>query len=486
MKISSLLVVALILVARTFGQGYTIEIQYKPVAQSFLYLGYYYGDKKYVQDSALITPNGRVVFHGDKPLVGGLYIIVDEKKQRFFDVLIDKEQSFELKIDTVDFSISSIKGSSDNGNLEAYKKATAFYFSNYSQWQKQLATAKTKGDSAALLQKMNAAASQSQIWRDSFTTAQPQTYLALLFRLMKEPQYQLKGKTKQDSLNAWYTYKQQYWADVVLSDERLLRTPMFEQRLTRYFDEVVFRHPDSLKKEVDYFILYSRSNSTMFRYCINRFTNEYMNPKYMGLDVVFLHIFEKYYLTNQVTWLEPKDKDLVFNRAYSMMGNLLGEPAAELNMLDTLDKKVNLYNINAPYTLVVFWDPDCGHCRETVPVVDSLYKVSWQQTGMKIVGVLVDTVRTDKSKLPEVKKNWMKYIAEHKLGSWNHWYQAFEAREEERIKSIPGFRQNYDVYQTPTIYLLDKDKRIIAKKISPEQVNDFLKTQQNKTRPKHP
>jgi hypothetical protein len=72
------------------------------------------------------------------------------------------------------------------------------------------------------------------------------------------------------------------------------------------------------------------------------------------------------------------------------------------------------------------------------------------------------------------------------LGSWNHWYQAFEAREEERIKSIPGFRQNYDVYQTPTIYLLDKDKRIIAKKISPEQVNDFLKTQQNKTRPKHP
>ena len=105
---------------------------------------------------------------------------------------------------------------------------------------------------------------------------------------------------------------------------------------------------------------------------------------------------------------------------------------------------------------------------------------------MQLVGILVDTVRSDKSKLPEVKKNWLKYIDEHKLQGWNHWYQGFEARELERTQSLPGFRQSYDVYQTPTIYLLDKDKRIIAKKITPEQVNDFLKTQGNKTNPNRP
>jgi thiol-disulfide isomerase/thioredoxin len=486
MKISSLLFLVLILVVRTFGQGYTIQIQYKPVAQSYLFLGYYYGDKKYLQDSAAIAPNGTVVFKGDKPLVGGLYIIVDEKKQKFFDVLIDKEQNFELKIDTSNFSISTLNGSSDNGYLEDYKKATAQFFGSYNQWQQELAQAKTKKDSAAIQQKMNAVAGQSQSWRDSFVTTHPQTYLALLFQLMKEPQYKLIGKTRQDSLNAWYNYKQQYWSDVNVGDERLLRTPMFEQRLNRYFEEVVFRHPDSIKYEVDRFVLYSRSNTTMFRYYLNRFTNEYMNPKYMGLDVVFLHIFEKYYLTNQVTWLEPKDKDMVFNRAYSIMGNLVGEPAAELNMLDTLDKKVNLYSIKAPYTLVVFWDPDCSHCREVIPVVDSMYKNNWQKTGMKLVGILTDTVRTEKNKLPVVKKDWMKYITVKGLTGWNHWYQSFEARQEERTKGLPGFRQSYDVYQTPTIYLLDKDKRIIAKKISAEQVNDFLKTQQSKTNTQHP
>jgi hypothetical protein len=115
-----------------------------------------------------------------------------------------------------------------------------------------------------------------------------------------------------------------------------------------------------------------------------------------------------------------------------------------------------------------------------------MYKNNWQKTGMKLLGILCDTVRSEKSKLPAVKKDWMKYINEKSLTGWNHWYQSFEARQEERIKSIPGFRQSYDVYQTPTIYLLDKDKRIIAKKISAEQVNDFLKTQQSKTNTQHP
>ncbi|MBX9785462.1 MAG: redoxin domain-containing protein [Chitinophagaceae bacterium] len=484
MKKTFLLLFATILIARTYSQVYSITVQYKPATGSFLYLGYYFGDKKYVQDSAVIDNDGTAIFKGEKPLVGGLYILVDEKKQRFFDLLIDKEQHIELSIDTSDFSLKSVKGSSDNNYLDAYKKATSDFFRNYNQWQNDLKSAKTKTDSIAIEKKMNLAAERSQHWRDSFTLVHPDSYLALLFRLMKEPVYTVGGKkTKQDTLNAYINYKKQYWQDITLSDERLLRTPMFEQRLTRYFENVVIRHPDSIKYETDKFILYSRSNTTMFRYFINRFTNEYMNPKYMGMDVVFLHLFEKYYLTNQVTWLEPKDKDLVFNRAYSLMGNVLGEPAAELNMLDTLDKKVNLYSIKAPYTLVVFWDPDCGHCKETVPVIDSMYKNFWQKTGMQLVGVLVDTVRTAKNKLPEVKKHWMEFIHEKNLLGWNHWYQAFEAREEEKRNNLPGFRQNYDVYQTPTIYLLDKDKRIVAKKISPEQINDFLKHQQTKNNP---
>jgi hypothetical protein len=43
----------------------------------------------------------------------------------------------------------------------------------------------------------------------------------------------------------------------------------------------------------------------------------------------------------------------------------------------------------------------------------------------------------------------------------------------------PSFKQLYDITQTPTLYLLDKDKRILAKKLTLEQLNDFLKVKLN-------
>lgn len=464
------------------AQGYRITATYKPVPDGKLYLGYYFGNQKYVLDSAALQPNGEAVFTGAEKLTGGLYLIVDPKKSIFFDILIDKEQQFAVAIDTAGFTPISITGSQENNFLVAYKTASSFYYRNYQQQQTALASAKTKQDSTVLLGRMNEANENMQRWRDSFVLQQPESYLSLLFRLLKEPVYSIAGaKTKQDTLAAFYKYKNEFWKDVSIADERLLRTPMFEQRLTRYFETAVYRQPDSLKLELDKFILYSRTNKTMFRYYMNRFTNEYMNPKYMGLDVVFLHLFEKYYLTNQVDWLEKKDRDLVFNRAYSLYGNIIGEPAAELKLLDTLNKNVNLYGVKAPYTLLVFWDPDCGHCKEQVPKIDSLYQLRWKKQGVKLIGVLSDGAGNDEVKAKETKTKWTEFIRSHKLNDWMHWYQTIQMRAAEQASQTPGFRQSYDVFQTPTIYLLDEQKRIIAKKINPEQVDEFLQFKQNNT-----
>jgi len=458
------------------AQGYRIKATMKN-GKGFLYLGYYFGDKKYLQDSALMDKNGTALFTGTKNLTGGLYILVDSDKARFFDVVIDKNQQFSVEIDTA-FALVKITGSKENDELLGYQKINNILFKDFEKWREELKLAKTKEDSLPVQKKMNGAFEKAQQWRDSFIVANPDAFLSLMFQLMREPEYKVEGSQKQDTLNAIARFKEEYWKDISISDIRMLRTPVFESRLTKYLEQVVYRHPDSLKQEIDRFILYSRTDTTMYKYYISRFTNEYMASKYMGLDVVFLHLFQKYYLSGQVTWLNDKDSTLIYNRAYNIMGNIIGEPAAELSLLDKDDRPKNLYSVSSPYTLVVFWDPDCGHCREQVPVIDSLYKAGWNKKGIKLVGVLVDTIRSDKSKWPAVKTKWTNYIKEHKLEEWTHLYQSFDMREEERKKSIPNFRQNYDVYQTPTIYLLDKDKRIVAKKITPEQVQDFIEFQE--------
>jgi hypothetical protein len=114
--------------------------------------------------------------------------------------------------------------------------------------------------------------------------------------------------------------------------------------------------------------------------------------------------------------------------------------------------------------LVCFWDPTCSHCKETVPRIDSIYKAKWKNLGVAIYGVMTDGG----------KDTWIKYIREHHLKDWIHVYQLPAKAKEDEAAQRPSFRQLYDVYQTPLLYLLDKDKRIIAKKLTFEQMDEVI------------
>jgi protein-disulfide isomerase len=124
-----------------------------------------------------------------------------------------------------------------------------------------------------------------------------------------------------------------------------------------------------------------------------------------------------------------------------------------------------MYNINAAFTLVAFWDPHCGHCKEQIPRIDSMYKSKWKALGLKVYSVYVydDNV-----------PDWKKFINEKELFDWTHVYQTKAARDLEIKNNQAGFRQLYDARVTPTIYLLDDKKRIIAKQLSLEQFDDVI------------
>ena len=153
------------------------------------------------------------------------------------------------------------------------------------------------------------------------------------------------------------------------------------------------------------------------------------------------------------------------------MSNIIGEKAANLEMVDSTGKPTDLYSVKADYTVVIFWDPTCGHCKETVPKIDSIYRASWKAKNVKIYAVLSE----------DQKPLWVKYIKEHKLGDWVNVYQTKEMEKAAADAQKPSYKQLYDVIMTPTLYLLDKEKRIIGKKLSWEQLNDFLLVKINKT-----
>lgn len=203
----------------------------------------------------------------------------------------------------------------------------------------------------------------------------------------------------------------------------------------------------------------------MYKYLLGKFTDKFINPEYMGQEKVFLFLFNNFYSKGDTTWLSEKQRKYIFDRAYSLMANQLGEPAPELNMLDTTGKAVSLYSIKAPFTFISFWDPNCSHCKETMPRVDFLYKAKWKDLGVKMIGVNVDDAANDA---------WKKYVNEHEMKGWLHIYEPKKVRDEQAKNGQANFRQLYDVFKTPTLYLLDADKRIIGKMLSIEQFDDVL------------
>jgi len=273
-------------------------------------------------------------------------------------------------------------------------------------------------------------------------------------------------KGKPDSLYPYRFVKDHFWDDVSFNDDRLLRTPFFERKLEDYFKYYVSPDPDSLIGEVKYILLSARTGKEIYPYLLTKFTNKYINPEFMGQDKVFIYLFENFYAKGDTTLLNAASKKTIIERAYSMMANQLGQPAPLLDLTDTTGKTVSFYNLKSPFTIVAFWDPNCGHCKEEIPRLDSFYQAKWQKQG-----VAVYSVNIYENEIPA----WKKFMSEKKLSpTWTQAYQTKASRTAEEKAGKPNYKQLYDVYKTPTIYLLDKDKRIIAKQLSLEQFNDLI------------
>lgn len=463
-----LIFIVVSLVALTSKGQYKVTLQTPNFKEGLAYLTYYFGKNINIQDSALVDHRGVAVFKKNEKLQPGIYSIVFPGKNKMTDFLVDKEQVITIRSDTNDLvNKTVVTGSKENTLFQQYQKFISVKGKQLQAEQQAYNSSKTKADS--LLHEKNYRLYNKELiqFRETIMKQQPQSMLAVLFKAMKEPPVAIERPvTKQDSLTNFYYYKKHYWNGISFMDDRIIRTPFFIPRLERYFRDILVPAPDSIIKEADYLLLLARSNTEMYKFLLNWLTDEYIYPKYMGQDAVFVHLFEKYHSKGISNWLNDKQLTTISNRAYMLMSNLIGEKAADLEMVDSTGKPTPLYNVKSDYTVVVFWDPTCGHCRDEIPRLDSIYQAKWKVQGVKIYGVLSENE----------KDKWITFIKENNIRDWIHVYQTEETKKAITHAQRPGYKQLYDITQTPTLYLLDKEKRIVAKKLTIQQMEELLQT----------
>ena len=452
------------------AQSFKVTLQAPGFTNGIAYLTYHYGKNFNVEDSAAVNNKGIAIFEGKRKLPGGIYAVFLPGKAKYVDFFIDKDLIINIKIDSTDLlNKTVVTGSKENILFQDYQKFMAEKGKAWEQERVAYTQSRTKQDSAlheANYSKLN---KELNDYRENITRNQPQSMMAATLNAMKEPPLlHATPTTHSDSLENYYYYKKHYWDGVTFMDERIIRSPFFLPKYEKYYREIIVQQADSIIRDADYQLLLARSSPEMYKFMLNWLTDEYINPKYMGQDAVFVHLFNKYHSKGLTSWLNEKQQETISRRAYMLMANLIGAKAADLEMIDTSNKAASLYNLKADYTIVCFWDPHCGHCKEEVPRLDSIYKASWKAHGVKMYGVLSGDTKEN------LKPDWTKFIEEHHLGEWTHVYQTKEMEAADNAAQKASYRQLYDVTMTPTLFLLDKDKNIIGKKLTWQQLDELL------------
>jgi thiol-disulfide isomerase/thioredoxin len=459
----------------TKSVGYNIEITLKPYKNTKIYLGTNYGQNRVLADSAILNEASLGYFKGKEKLTPGIYFIVSPKYSILFEFLVDEGQQFKIIADTLNLVDYKIIGSKDNDIFSAYSKTMNQLGAQRSQLEQTYNSAATAIDSVKYLQALKKMDTSFKQERQKIIASAPKSMMRFFLDVLQRPEAPaiaiINGKA--DSTYPFYYVKNHYWDNVVFNDNRLIRTPFFETKLDEYFKNYVSREPDSIIEEVQYMLTVAKTGKEIYPFLLFKFTNKYISPEFMGQDKVFLHIFQNFFSKGDTVLLNDESKKAITERAYSIMANLIGNAAPPLD-LNTMDNKAfSLYNSPAKFTFIAFWDPTCGHCKEEMPRVDSFYTKNWKQLGVQVIGV-----NTNVKELA----SWKQFITEqHFDAGWVHIYQTEAALNAEiNAGKATTIRQLYDVFKTPTFYLLDKDKKIIAKNLTVDQFHDFLQSQQKK------
>jgi thiol-disulfide isomerase/thioredoxin len=460
---------------KTGPVGHNIEITLKPYKNTKVYLGTNYGQNRVLADSAILNEASVGYFKGKEKLTPGIYFIVSPKYSILFEFLVDEGQQFKIIADTLSLVDYKIIGSKDNDIFSSYSKSMNQLGAQRNQLAQEYNSAATASDSLKYLEALKKMDTSFKQERQKIITTAPNSMMRFFLDVLQRPELPaipiINGMA--DSTYPFYYVKNHYWDNVVFNDNRLLRTPFFEAKLDEYFKNYVSREPDSIIEEVQYMLTVAKTGKEIYPFLLFKFTNKYISPEFMGQDKVFLHLFQNFFSKGDTVLLNNDSKKAITERAYSIMANLIGNPAPPLN-LNTMDNKLfSLYNSPATYTFIAFWDPTCGHCKEEMPRVDSFYTKNWKQLGVQVIGV-----NTNVKELA----SWKQFITEeHFDAGWMHVYQTEAALNTEvNAGKATTIRQLYDVFKTPTFYLLDKDKKIIAKNLTVDQFHDFLQAQQKK------
>lgn len=444
----------------SFAGGYKIELKIDSAPNRKIKLVNYYLGSIYARDSINLDAKGHGVFSGDTLLPQGLYkIYLDDKNH--FDFLLGADQEFSLSKSSFNEPETLIKGAIETEKFQEYTVFLKDMQTQGAALNKKMETVQP-AEKEAIRNEIAGLTTRLQNYWLKTKEEFPNTLFSAFLLANYVPALDVKTLPeevqKNDSLLliARFNFQNKhFWDYFDYTDERLLYTPFYKPKLETWFNKVLYPNYDSVKAPVIQFIEKVKPNKRIFQFTASWFLNASINSNIMGMDALFVDIANKYYLSGQAFWTTEESMKKIRENVMFAEHNLIGKTAPDLS-LETYDGEyVNLHKIVAPITVVLIYEPGCSHCKEFVPKFHDEVYLKYKDKGLKVFAIY----SMDK------KEEWTEFLIKHKLFDWiNVWDE----------RHLSQFKILYDARKTPGVYVLDKNKKIIAKSMNIEQLAGLM------------
>ena len=248
--------------------------------------------------------------------------------------------------------------------------------------------------------------------------------------------------------------KKHYFDNVDFSDTMLIKSTFLTSKAVGYLS--LFQNDANSQEELEDFMLmgidtifkHAQVNQQVYEFLVDFLISGFQS---IGFEKGLEHIANASTLDQ---FCENTERKLKLENKLELIKKLaIGQPAPDFTTTDIDGNVVILKDIKAKKTVLLFWASWCPHCDEIMPVINSYYG---DKSNLEVIAISIDESKDDLLKsLKDTGYDWIN-VAE--LKGWNG-----------------DIINEYGIVATPSVFILDENKKIIGKPLGKEEIAGFLK-----------
>ncbi|NDV77626.1 peroxiredoxin [Dysgonomonas sp. 511] len=462
MKYNILIIMSLLFLAKMEAQNktdaFSLKVEIPTQKNKKLYLGQYWKETTYAIDSILLDKNGAGHFASPTKLTEGQYFLYIKPDFRA-DILIGEEQNdIELQIKAGNLLQNKVKGSKDTKILWEYLHGMDALNQKMDTLYKEQKNRKNLTDMEVdnLEKQIEQAKGQSAQFTENLIKVNAGTWASAFIKGMQPVKLLHPQVTTLEEYKENIQYgKNHFFDNIDLTDPRFWNTNYFNSYIDTYMQHWVEANFDSIPVAASRLVSKTQGNDFCYKEMLSKLMNKSLASKVMGDENVWMKLYEDYIIGKKVEWITTEQMTELGRMYEYGKHNRIGMVAHNLGLQTIGGDSIHTNDIDAQYIILYFYDPGCGHCRTEMPIINEEIYKKYKDKGLKMVAININMEQ----------KKWADFIEEKGLEDWINCADAGHKSE---------YWMYYDTSGVPSTYILDKNKKIIAKKVDKDNMLKIL------------